>query len=124
MVTGPRYPEIVVSGAPRELGRQLGEAARDLIRGFCEVALQRVNRTMRVSRESAMRVAQQSITWAESYSADMVEELRGTAEGAGVTLADLMLLQVRNQLKPDEAGGCTSFSLAAVEGLGRVVAQN
>jgi isopenicillin-N N-acyltransferase-like protein len=119
-----RYPEIVVSGAPRELGRQLGEAARDLIRGFCEVALQRVNRTIRVSRESAMRIANESIGWAEKYDADMVEELRGTAEGAGVSLADLMLLQVRNQLKPDAAGGCTSFSLASVSGLGRVVAQN
>ncbi len=124
MTSPPRYPEITVTGTPREMGRQIGEATRELIRGFCEVALQRVNRTMRVSRESALRVANESISRAEKYSADMVEELRGTAEGAGVTLADLMLLQVRNQLKPDETGGCTSFSLGSVSGLGRVVAQN
>lgn len=119
-----RYPEFEVSGTPRELGRQIGEAARDLIRGFCEVALQRVNRTVRVSRESAMRVANESVRWAESYSPEMVEELRGMADGAGVPLAEIMLLQVRNQLRPDEAGGCTSFSLRSVAGLGRVVAQN
>ncbi|MBI2478805.1 MAG: peptidase C45 [Planctomycetia bacterium] len=43
----------------------------------------------------------------------MLEELRGTAEAAGVTLEDLMLLQVRNQLQPDRDAGCTSLSVAA-----------
>lgn len=118
-----RYPEIEASGTPRELGRQIGEAAGDLIRGFCEVALQQVNRTLRVSRASAMAVAEGSIVRAEGYAPDLVEELRGTAEAARVTLGDLMLLQVRNQLQADDAG-CTSFSLAKVAGLGRVVAQN
>ncbi len=123
MTSAERYTELVVSGGPRELGRQIGEGARDLVRGFCEVAMQQVNRTLRISRDSAMAVAETSIKLAEGYSHDMVEELRGTAEAAGVSLADLMLLQVRNQLQADE-GGCTSFSLASVEGLGRVVAQN
>ncbi|MDB5338217.1 MAG: Peptidase [Planctomycetaceae bacterium] len=123
MRSAQRYTELVVSGGPRELGRQIGEGARDLVRGFCEVAMQQVNRTLRISRASAMAVAEVSIKLAEGYSPDMVDELRGTAEAAGVSLADLMLLQVRNQLQADE-GGCTSFSLASVEGLGRVVAQN
>lgn len=123
MTSTQRYVELTVSGTPRELGRQIGEGARDLVRGFCEVALQQVNRTLKVSRASALAVAETSIKLAEGYSPDLVEELRGTAEAAGVTLADMMLLQVRNQLQADE-GGCTSFSLANVAGLGRVVAQN
>lgn len=118
-----RYPEIEVSGKPRDLGRQIGEATGDLIRGFCEVALQRVNQTLKVSRESAMVIVQDSIQRAESYAPDLMEELRGTAEAAKVPLADLMLLQVRNQLKADDSG-CTSFSLAKVKGLGRVTCQN
>ena len=123
MTSTPRYTELTVSGAPRELGRQIGEGARDLVRGFCEMALQQVNRTLRISRASAMSVAEASIKYAEDYAPDMVEELRGTAEAADVSLADLMLLQVRNQLQADDAG-CTSFSLESVAGLGRVVAQN
>lgn len=122
-MTTHRFSELEVAGTPRELGRQLGDGARDLIRGFCEAALGQVNRTVKVSRESALKVAHDSIVRGEDYAPDMVEELRGTAEAAGVTLEDLMLLQVRNQLKADE-GGCTSFSLAAVSGLGRVAAQN
>ncbi|MDB5385819.1 MAG: Peptidase [Planctomycetaceae bacterium] len=123
MMSTLRYQEIEVAGAPRELGRQIGEAAGERIRGFCEVALTRVNRTIRVSRESAMLIAQESIQRAEGYSPEMVEELRGTAEAARVSLADLMLLQVRNQLKADDSG-CTSFSLGSVTGLGRVACQN
>jgi isopenicillin-N N-acyltransferase-like protein len=123
-MTSPlRFPEIDVAGSPREMGRQIGDAVRDLICGFCEVALQRVNRTMKVSRESAMRVANESIPRAEAYAPDMVEELRGMADATGLTLADLMLLQVRNQLKADDSG-CTSFALANVAGLGPIAAQN
>lgn len=111
--TNTRYREIIVSGSPREMGRQLGEAARDEIRGFVEIALERVNKTVRVSRERAMSVAARSTEFARDYSPEMLEELDGVAESSHVSLADLMLLQVRNQLRPDADAGCTSFSLAA-----------
>jgi len=117
-----RYREINVSGPPRELGRQIGEAAREETRGFCEVALERVNKTVNVSRERAFDIARQSTEFAEKYRPDLVEELRGTAESAGVTLDELMLLQVRNQFTPEE-GGCTSFATQSSATVGPVVAQ-
>jgi isopenicillin-N N-acyltransferase-like protein len=123
MPANVRYPELTVQGSPRELGRQIGEAARAQVRGFCEVALERVNRTVRISLASAMQVAGASIPLAETYAPHMVEELRGTAEAAGVTLEELMLLQVRNQLQADDAG-CTSFSIGQPRRAQRVVAQN
>lgn len=126
-----RYREIVVAGSPREMGRQLGEAACEEIRGFAEIALQRVNKTMRVSRERAMSVAARSAEFARSYSPDMLEELQGIAESSRVPLDELMLLQVRNQLRADSDAGCTSFSLAAAGNdtaangtQGAIVAQN
>lgn len=118
-----RYPEITVSGSPRELGRQIGDAAGELIRGFCAIAMERVNKTVRISRDAALEVAAKSISYAEQYAADMVDELRGTAEAARVTLDELMLLQVRNQLRSPDAG-CTSFSLAPPRSQQRFVAQN
>lgn len=108
-----RYREITVSGSPREMGRQIGEAARNEIRGFCEVALERVNKTTPISRQRAMEFVTGSIPFVEAYRPDLLEELRGTAEAAAVTLEDLMLLQVRNQLHPDADAGCTSLSIAA-----------
>ena len=119
-----RYREITVTGSPREMGRQLGEAARDEIRGFCEIALERVNVTVPVSRETAYRVAGQSLPFAESYAPDHVEELHGIAESAGVSLSDLMLLQARNQLAPEAEAGCTSLSIAAGPEQEPLLAQN
>jgi isopenicillin-N N-acyltransferase like protein len=119
-----RYREITVAGSPRDMGRQIGEATRDEIRGFCEVALQRVNETVRVSRKTAYSIAERSLPFAEEYVPHLVEELRGTAEAAGVSLIDLMLLQVRNQLKPEPDAGCTSFSIANTAGGNPIVAQN
>ncbi len=123
MGSSNRYLEIDVAGAPRELGRQLGEAAGEQIRGFCSIAMERVNRTVPITREAALDVARSSISIAERYALDMVDELRGTAEAARVLLEELMLLQVRNQLKPADAG-CTSFSIGQPLGCERIVAQN
>ncbi len=122
MTDSTRYPEIEVSGGPRSLGRQIGEAAGEQIRGFCAMAMEQANRTVRVSRESAMMVAHESWSFAEAYSPDMAEELRGVAEGAGVSPDEIMLLQIRNQLQPEPTDGCTSLS--AVGRGARIVAQN
>src|SRR5688500_11869193 len=120
-----RYREIDAVGSPREMGRQIGEAAGEEIRGFCEVALSLVNKSVRVSSAAARSIAGQSLEHAERYSPDMVEELRGTAEAARVSLPDIMLLQVRNQLRPDADAGCTSLALAAEpQRAGGLVAQN
>lgn len=106
-----RYREIEVTGGPFEMGRSIGEAAREEIRGFVAIALERVNKTVMVSHKKALEVASACIPYAEDYSPDMVAELRGMSQTAGVSLEDLMLLQVRNQLKSEKNGGCSGFSL-------------
>jgi len=121
-MTTTRYREIEVSGEPLELGRQIGEAAGEEVRGFCSMAMDRVRLTTRISNDKAMEVARKSTTFAEAYRPDLVEELRGVAQAAKVTLDDLMLIQVRNQLAPEESEGCTSLS--AMVGDHGVVAQN
>ena len=106
-----RYREIDVSGDPREMGRQIGEAAGEQVRGFCQQALEHVNRTVAVSPQLAEAVVRDSLTAAEQYSPDMVEELRGVAEASGVTLQEVMLLQVRNQFMEGMDHACTALSL-------------
>jgi len=119
-----RYPEIEVQGPPRQLGLELGEAAREEIRGFSAIALERVNETVAVSRDRALDIARSCIPYVQTYAPDLLAELEGMAESSGVPLDDLMLLQVRNQLRGD--GACTAFALAAdqtADGVG-IVAQN
>jgi len=114
-----RYPEVTVSGAPRELGRQIGDAVGDRIRDFCEIALERVNKTAVVSRSEAEAIAGRCLEFTRNYNSPLIDELEGTAEASGVPLMDLMLLQVRNQLTAEEEAGCTSLALPT-----GVVAQN
>jgi isopenicillin-N N-acyltransferase-like protein len=71
-----------------------------------------------------MRIARRSGEFAQQYAPDLVDELRGTAEAAGVTLDDLMLLQVRNQLLPELESGCSSLSWPATPQRPAIVAQN
>ncbi|MCY4375444.1 MAG: C45 family autoproteolytic acyltransferase/hydrolase [Spirochaetaceae bacterium] len=116
MTPAARYREIEVYGTPREMGRQLGEAAGEEIRGFASIAVERVNKTVSISREQALATASACIPYVADYAPELLAELRGTAESSGVSLEELMLLQVRNQLRnrPDTGhpneGGCTALA--------------
>lgn len=114
-----RYREVDVAGSPLEMGRQLGEEAREEVRAFAAIALERVNKTIAISRQSALDVARQSAAFVQDYAPHMLDELRGVAQSSGVHFDDLVLLQVRNQLQPEEDAGCTSFAAAP-----SIVAQN
>ena len=119
-----RYREIEVGGSPIEMGRQIGEAARDEIRGFVDIALERVNKSVAASVDKATSVARDCIPYVEQYAPHHLEEMRGMSESSGVSLDDLMMLQIRNQLQADPDSGCTSFSVATPAGTGNVVGQN
>jgi isopenicillin-N N-acyltransferase like protein len=123
-MTPTRYPELTVSGSPRELGLQIGEALREQLRGFCHIALDRVHKTTRISRDAALRVAAAVLPLAEEYSPDSIAELRGTADASGVSFMDLMLLQIRNQLRDEPDHACTSLSFGPPFTPRRLVAQN
>jgi isopenicillin-N N-acyltransferase-like protein len=113
MSRSTRYRQVEVSGSYLEMGRQIGEAARDEIRGFNAIAMERVNKAITISKEKALGTAAACIPLVEEYSPDMLEELRGMAQSSGVSLEELMLLQIRNQLQPEADAGCTSFATAA-----------
>ena len=121
-----RYPEITVRGAPRELGRGIGEATREMIRGFLAYTRDRLARFGPVSPEEALAAAVASRSFAEEYSQDLFAELSGMAEGSGVSVDEMVLLQVRNQLRRNLTGGCTAIALSrtiSAAGTG-IVAQN
>ena len=123
-MSSDRYREIEVCGSPRQMGQQLGEEAREEIRGFDAIALERVNKTMTVSADRALALATDCVGRVETYAPGQLEELRGMAASSGVSLERLMLLQIRNQLRPDSEGGCTSFALAPAAAGHAMVGQN
>ena len=108
-----RYPEIEVTGTCRQMGEQLGEATRDQIRGYAAISLDRINKTITISRERAYAIGRQSIPFVERYSPHLLEELRGIEQSSGVSLDELMLMQTRNQMHEEGDAGCTSFTIDA-----------
>lgn len=120
----PRYRELIAEGTPREMGRQIGEAAGEEIRYFCSIALDRINKTVHVTRAAAMAIVADAMGLAQGYSPDLMEELRGMAEAARVSHEDLMLLQIRNQLHAASVSGCTSLAISGRPRGLSVVAQN
>lgn len=120
-----RYPEVSVSGSPIQMGEQIGESCREAIRGFAEIAIDRVRKTVNVSRESALIAAEALLPLARDYSADSIDELAGIARASGLSLSEVMLLQIRNQLVADSAdAGCTSISCGPPFCTERVFGQN
>lgn len=112
MAVAQRYPELEVKGTAFEMGCQIGEGLREQIRGFDAIAIERVNKTVTSSREKALAVAAACLPFVEEYSPAMLEELRGMTQGSGLTLEELMMLQIRNQLSAKSDAACTSFSIA------------
>jgi isopenicillin-N N-acyltransferase-like protein len=111
------------------MGHQLGEAARDSIRAYADLVVERFNlgRTSTLSTEVALAAAAVAIPAAERYLPDAMTELRGIAEGAGAPVEQVMLINIRNQLGTAAAPeGCTAVlieSHASASGTG-MVAQN
>jgi isopenicillin-N N-acyltransferase-like protein len=112
-MTTSRYREIDVAGSCRMMGREIGEAAREEIRGFVATAFERMQQSIGMSHQRLYEIVASSMAFTEDYSPDLLEELHGMSEGSGVALNDLMFLQIRNQLTTEQDSGCTSFSAAA-----------
>ncbi len=103
-----RFHVLDVRGSPRNLGRQIGEARRDEIRELLDLVINRVNkgRAEQITPTTAGAIAAGAMRFVERYAPDSLEEIRGIAQGAGVKVEQVMLLNARNMLSKadDEAG--------------------
>ena len=110
-----RFPMIEVAGSHREMGRQIGEATRDLLRELVEVVTDRINvgraGQRPISNEQALEVARVSTAYAAEYAPELMTEVEGVAEGAGLTVDQVMLGEraepgARGHRRSVHRGGC------------------
>ena len=104
----PPYPLFTASGRPRELGRQHGEQAAELIREF----LAWLQTALQLSRETMEQRALRFRPLFERFCPNLIEEITGLAEGAGISPAQSLALQLRGELGHTDDGGCTAFVIA------------
>lgn len=122
---GP-IPVVDVSGSHREVGRQIGEAAREIFARGIDAYTGRFEVLAGMSFGAAEEAARPYLKHALDYLPDGVEQLRGMAEGAGVPFDALLTLNcseettcAADRVWLPEAEHCTSFAFVAG---GRVVA--
>jgi hypothetical protein len=101
------FPLIEVKGTAYEMGRQHGEQAGELVRKY----LLWIERLAGKPREFLCRNAQRFLGVIERLSPKYVEEVRGLADGAGISFAEALLCQVRTQALYCGEAGCTTFAL-------------
>ena len=103
------FPLYRCQGDHHSLGRQHGEQAAERIRAHLEFMAESMNLT----RDAIRRRALQFRPLFEKHCGHLMIELQGLAEGAQITLADAMAVNIRGALTTASDGGCTAFAIQA-----------
>ena len=109
MTTDP-FPMVQVSGSSYEMGRQHGEQASWLIERYLVL----IERITSLSRDALCRNASAFLPRMRALSASFVDEVRGLADGAGISFEEALLCQVRGeaaQTCSETNEGCTAYAL-------------
>lgn len=116
MSTDPAFPLIEVEGPARERGRSYGSQAAERIARASELyygSLARLDLAPGVVRT----MADDFLAAIERFDADQAEEIRGIAEGSGVPLEEVVVINARRELiTMAERGGETNGSRDDVAG--------
>lgn len=102
------YPIIHATGTARELGRLHGEQAAEKIRGFLDF----LSASMSLSRDTLRTRALRFRPLFEKVCPHLLTEIEGLAEGAGVTVEDALVVQLRGELANVSDGACTSYVIS------------
>lgn len=109
---------IEAAGSHREVGRQIGEAGRELIAWGLDVYGERFEGLAGFSFTEAVERAKGYLRPAEDYTPDAVDQVRGLAEAANVGFDELFALNCAEEFTcgadrnwPPER--CTSFAVVA-----------
>jgi isopenicillin-N N-acyltransferase-like protein len=104
------YDVIDVKGSSYERGFAYGEHHSDRLKRLLQSHYRYYSTYLNVSREEVLDEAIKYEGPVRDYSEEVAEELRGTAEGAGVKMSEVMLITAFNEvLYPKLGKNCTAF---------------
>jgi hypothetical protein len=101
------FPLVQVSGSARQMGQQHGAQAAPLIQRY----LRWIEKLTGLPRQELGRRARAFLPAIGALSARFIEEVRGLAEGAGISFEEALLCQVRGEAANVPAEGCTAFAV-------------
>src|SRR5688572_4231140 len=88
----------VIAGGPRERGRRYGAQFKDAIGGFLDKEIYRAFADTKTPKDAMLRYAGQCAAAVKAYSPIVMDELEGMAEGSGLKLEELVLLNLHEEL--------------------------
>jgi len=100
-----RIKEIEVNGTPYEMGFQYGSACPEIKKMF-DITCQGLG----LKRDTAISLSEKYIPFTEAYAPDIVDEMKGVAEGAKVDFREIFFLNAWYELSVPLFAGCTSFA--------------
>ncbi|MSS71124.1 MAG: hypothetical protein EXS64_06520 [Candidatus Latescibacteria bacterium] len=114
------YPQIDIAGTPREMGLAHGRQLRDRIHATGKAMREKVGVA---PYEAGWRAFQETLAYCRTHAPDLVEEMEGIAEGAGIGFRDVFNINAHLDLmvwkrlvwdKRDkgESPGCSSHAVA------------
>ena len=109
-------PLIEVSGSNREMGRQIGEAAREQVQhsiANARILIDAAYNTLELTWQGAKNQSRKYLPFAEERYPQYVEEMRGIAEGANVEFDDVVTLNAMEAVTTDalHLTRCTSMAV-------------
>ncbi|MEO3780459.1 C45 family peptidase [Micromonospora sp. B11E3] len=103
------------AGTPTEVGRQHGEACRDLVAAHLDTVLDRLG-LVGVEHEVIATAVNRFRPWVQRHAPHFDEEIVGLSEGADISLEHAYLLQLRAEVNADlrrrsrpDDNECTTF---------------
>ncbi|KAL3421110.1 isopenicillin-N N-acyltransferase [Phlyctema vagabunda] len=103
--------EVHCSGTPREIGRQHGSSATDKIKGTLAFYTEYFQRKANMDWKSASVTAEKFLPLLERDWPELVEEMRGVAEGAGLPFSTILAMNVRTEISMGMmTDGCTALA--------------
>lgn len=114
--TTKTFPSYNFSGTHHQIGQQYGEACADLIEKHRDLALEQLGSRSGLAPTQALEQALRYRPFVSRYAAFLDDEIQGMAEGAGISLAEAYLLQLRAELQhhdpaPEANAECTTFAV-------------
>ncbi|KAI8651216.1 hypothetical protein NCS55_01365200 [Fusarium keratoplasticum] len=113
-------------GTPYEIGFQHGQQAKDQVLGSISYYGSLFESTCGLDWPSVREEATKYLDTLERLCPEYLEEIRGIAEGAGVTLLDIVALNVRTEINfglfsdepklPIQLDGCTALAIKSGHG--------
>ena len=103
------FPVYRAAGSHREIGRRHGEQCRGQLLAF----LGYLGQTLKLSSAQLQSRARRFLALFHTHCPHLVDEVRGIAEGAGVTFEQALAVQIRGELGQVQQECCTTFVIAA-----------